>query len=276
MTLEQKVVVINATSGNEGVDNLGMALVPNREDVKAIFIDDLPPLFAERVRKILRNEQGIIPYNDYTYGGLIGICTQEGINLCNELKSQLGDFCTQFGLPDTSANRKKIKHRDSRDSNHDKPYRKRRSKHRCRSKEERDERKESKRELAKIKCYKGGNFGHIAPNCKLEKLKTLELEEKVHDKVYSFLYTSGSESDYASDSSSEEDIDLPDLCDNNQRPKVNACNACQGYICSCETDKFYKLQSQFEDLNINTITSTNVIELLKEVTNNNLREKIIQ
>ncbi|KAG5570688.1 hypothetical protein H5410_060454 [Solanum commersonii] len=223
----------------KSVDNLGMALVPNREDALCLSLDHLE-YFNGRFTNRLK------PYLD----------SLRWISLDKDLTRRL---LYQLGLLDTS-NRKKIKHRDSRDSNHDKPYRKRRS----------------KRELAKIKCYKGGNFGHIAPNCKLEKLKTLELEEKVHDKVYSFLYTSGSESDYASDSSSEEDIDLPDLCDNNQRPKVNACNACQGYICSCETDKFYKLQSQFEDLNINTITSTNVIELLKEVTNNNLREKIIQ
>ncbi|KAG5580834.1 hypothetical protein H5410_051461 [Solanum commersonii] len=72
---------------------------------KAKFIDGLPPLFAERVKKTLRDPQGIIPYNNYTYGKLIGACTQEGINLCNELKlsrqlkidklrerSQLGDF----------------------------------------------------------------------------------------------------------------------------------------------------------------------------------------
>ncbi|WMV41734.1 hypothetical protein MTR67_035119 [Solanum verrucosum] len=53
---------------------------------KAKFIDGLPSLFAERVKKTLRNPQGIIPYSDFTYGKLIGACTQEGINLCNELK----------------------------------------------------------------------------------------------------------------------------------------------------------------------------------------------
>ncbi|KAG5619565.1 hypothetical protein H5410_004783 [Solanum commersonii] len=57
---------------------------------------------------------------------------------------------------------------------------------------------------------------------------------------------------------------------------MNTCNAYYGNIYSCENDEFYKLQSQFEDLNINTITSDNIIELLKEVTDNNLHEKIIQ
>ncbi|KAG5584782.1 hypothetical protein H5410_045216 [Solanum commersonii] len=304
MSLEVKAAVINVKAANKGVNNLGFALVKNREDavyslvltilehfngrftnqyetVRSLLNDGLPPLYAERVKKTLRNSQGVIPYGTYTYGKLIEACTQEGISLCNELKlfrqlkidnlrerTQLGDLCTQFDLPDSS---KSTKHRDSSGSTPNRPHRRRKS--RCRSREEREERRghrkshrftknRSRRELAKIRY---GKFGHIAPNCKLEKLKTLELHEEVCDKIYSFLYTSGSESDYDSDSGSEEEINLPESSDNNQ-----------GDICSCENDEFYKLQSQFDDLNINTITSDNVIELLKEVTDNTLREKIIQ
>ncbi|KAG5577378.1 hypothetical protein H5410_057512 [Solanum commersonii] len=119
-----------------------------------------------------------------------------------------------------------------------------------------------------------------APNCKLEKLKSLELAEEVHDKIFSFLYTFGSEFDYDSDSGSEKD-DVNNYESSNARQPTanvvtNACK-CNGEICSCEDDEFfYKLQSQFEDLNIDTITFDNVIKLLKEVTNNNLRDKIIQ
>ncbi|XP_070035992.1 uncharacterized protein [Nicotiana tomentosiformis] len=260
LTADEKAMVINSIATDEGVDNLGMALVKNRKDAiytlvltileyfngrftnqnetvrtlpnglrcktlsefrwykdtfmsrvmelpenkyehwKAKFIDGLPSLFAERVRKTLRGSYGEISYKDYTYEKLIGVCTQEGLNLCNELKlsrqlkidklkdkSQLGDFCTQFGLPDlpeTSTHKKK-KHKYHRYPNPDSPYKKKRS--RYRSKEERDAKKahrkstrftknRSKRDLVDIKCYKCGKFGHIAPNCKLQKLKTLELD----------------------------------------------------------------------------------------------------
>ncbi|KAG5590511.1 hypothetical protein H5410_041025 [Solanum commersonii] len=109
------------------------------EHWKTKFIDDLPPLFAERVKKTLRNSQSAIPYGAYTY---------EGINLCNELnlsrqlkidklreRSQLGDFCTQFGLPDTTA--KGTKHRASNKSDPDRSHRKIRSRRRPRDDRER-------------------------------------------------------------------------------------------------------------------------------------------
>ncbi|WMV30336.1 hypothetical protein MTR67_023721 [Solanum verrucosum] len=174
-----KIVVV-FVGDTEGVDNLGMALVKNREDAiytlvltilahfngrfinqyehvrsllnglrcrhlgefrwykntylsrvmelpkndiehwKAKFIDDLPPLFAERVKKNSKES-----------------ARQLKIDKLRE-RSQLGDFCTQFGLPDSG---KQTKHRDSSGSGStpDKPYKKKRS--RQRSREEQEERR---------------------------------------------------------------------------------------------------------------------------------------
>ncbi|KAG5579977.1 hypothetical protein H5410_050604 [Solanum commersonii] len=310
LNMEEKASIINAVATDDGVDNLRMALVRNKEDAvytlvltilehfnghflwykdtflsrvmelpktkveywKAKFIDDLPPLFAERVRKALRGSYGEIAYKDYTYGNIIGTCTQEGLNLFNELqitrqlkmdklkeKFQLGDFYAQ-----TEGSHKKM--RSKRRSQEERKARKNSRKSHRFTKDT------SGRDLSKVKCYKCGQLGHISPNYKLNKLKTLEIEGETYEKVFGLLYTSGSDDDYKSDSGSN--IKLLDLSDNDKKCD-NPCTTCQGITCNCEYDAIYKLKSQFQDFNMNTITSDNVIELLKEVTDSKLCEKII-
>ncbi|XP_075091668.1 uncharacterized protein LOC142171862 [Nicotiana tabacum] len=78
---------------------------------KSKFIDGLPTLFAERVRKALRGTSMSINYDRYLYEKLISVCTQEGLAMYNEIKliyeikkyrlnkrQQLGEFCEQFAI----------------------------------------------------------------------------------------------------------------------------------------------------------------------------------
>ena len=100
----------------------------------------------------------------------------------------------------------------------------------------------------------------------------MELDGETYEKVYGLLYTSCSDDDYESYSGS--DIELLDLS-NNDKKCDSPYTTCQVNTCNSEDDQIYKLQSQFQDFNMNTITFDNVIELLKEITDSKLREKII-
>ena len=100
---------------------------------KEKFINGLPRLFDEKVKETLSTPLGVIDYDNLTYGDISSTIWNEGIKMCRDLKIQsqasksktkyeVGNLCTQYGLPSVIPKRKS-KFREK--SSSEKPHRKR-------------------------------------------------------------------------------------------------------------------------------------------------------
>ena len=94
-----------------------LAKVMTRQDARASywkerFLYGLLRALTEKVQETFREKyNGTIPYDDLTYGDLIGEVKKEGLKLCSQLRLQyqikrdlktskkdLGSFCAQYGI----------------------------------------------------------------------------------------------------------------------------------------------------------------------------------
>ena len=90
---------------------------------KEKFINGLPRLFGEKVKETLSTHLGVIDYDNLTYGDIFSTIRSEGMKTCRDLKIQsqaskskvkyeVGNFCTQYGLPPIAPSKRKSKHRE--------------------------------------------------------------------------------------------------------------------------------------------------------------------
>ena len=171
---------------------------------KENFLYGLPRAFNEKVHESLRERyNGTIPYEELTYGDLISE-VKKGLKLCSQLKLQyqvkkdlkalrkdLGSFCAQYGIsmptPPSQTLKKQKLYRETPFKNKkftnkkEKPYKKFKS-------QKPNDQKSNKKE---VRCFKCGQKGHIAPNCK-NKINVLSDKE---EEYYSENNTSSSETD---------------------------------------------------------------------------------
>uniref|UniRef100_A0A7N0RJ44 CCHC-type domain-containing protein n=1 Tax=Kalanchoe fedtschenkoi TaxID=63787 RepID=A0A7N0RJ44_KALFE len=279
---------------------------------KSKFIDGLPHLFAERVRKTLRKDNITIPYDNYTYGQLIQACVQEGLSLCNEIKlnqqikrqslmerNQLDQFCSQFGMdiPNQKRKGKYIPKKEFHKSNK-KVFEEKLNK-RFQKREFRKANRLAIKDKKSVVCYKCKNVGHYANKCEIKnKINNLNIDEELKDSLKKiFLSNIDSESESSPESETIvlsllikdpelryriiETMDLP--CSSNtreiQNPVILQNN--NPYM-MCEIFKIIRQKQHYivnekptdiHDLKEEINYLRNEIKLLKQ-TNNNLNERV--
>ncbi|KAG5609780.1 hypothetical protein H5410_021061 [Solanum commersonii] len=237
---------------------------------KSKFIDGLPTLFAERVRKAIRGENHSTNYDEYTYGKLINASFREGLALCNEIKlnqqikrhclnerKQLGEFCEQFAfdIPKQKSKEKEYTPMKKKSSKKDyEKWKKKRIEKKLRRAEEGkgDSSKRKKKYRQNYNrsdtCHKCGRFGHYAKDCRVkEKIKSLDVGDDIKDSLYKIMVNSNSEksgSESSSNEGSSTSEDLKALQQEDYITSENECSPCQqGIACEKEDDEddLYKI-----------------------------------
>ena len=225
---------------------------------KERFLYGLPKAFNNKVQESLREKHdGTIPFDSLTYGDLIGTVKNEGLKLCSQLKLQyqfkkdlkaskkdLGSFCAQYDIsmptPLSQIIKKQKPYRETPFKNKkfnrkDKPYKKFKKFKSQKSNEQKSNKKE-------VRCFKCGQKGHIAPNCK-NKVNVL----------------SDKEEEYYSENTSSSETDKSQNDPEKEIEKIENC-LCQINMLTTDQELLLEMIDQIEDKEAKTKYIRKVLE----------------
>ncbi|KAG5573150.1 hypothetical protein H5410_062916 [Solanum commersonii] len=239
---------------------------------KSKFIDGLPTLFAERVRRSLRGDDHSINYDNYTYGKLISACRVRNTVAFDIPKQKSKDL-------DSSSHKKK----KSSKKDYEKWKKKKIEKKLRRAEEGKGDSSKRKKKYRFNKsdiCHKCGRYGHYTKDCRVkEKIKNLDIDDNLKDSLYKIMLNSDSESgsEYSRREYSSTSEDLKALQQEEYLTSEDECSPCQqGMACEREDeDDLYKIYEQFKELSLNVIDNDKVIELLQNIKDPEIRAQII-
>ena len=209
---------------------------------KENFINGLPRLFGEKVKETLSTPLGVIDCDDLTYGDISSTIQSEGIKLCRDLKIQsskskakyeVGNFCTQYGLPSIIPKRKsKFRDKDSSDRPHRKItaakyYRK---KFKTEDFYKKGKSKSTSKPISKAsgKCFNCGKRGHFRTECKQRAkalINTLVSDQPSKNEIFRLLELDHSNS---GSSSSSSDHGIHQIYQSSSEPSRASSRAYQG------------------------------------------------
>ena len=147
---------------------------------KERFIDDLPPIFAHKVKQVLMDKNDSINYDNLTYSDIFSAIKKLGINMCNDekllkyqlqnkkkAKYEMGNFYEQYGLPPIAPSRQKGKKHDKSHKNYShKKYKNNFVKpNDFYDKKKNVSKKYDKQSSDKGKCFNCGKRGHFSKDC---------------------------------------------------------------------------------------------------------------
>ena len=241
---------------------------------KEKFINGLPRLFGEKVKEALSTPLGVIDYDDLTYGDISSTIRSERIKLCRDLKIQsikskakyeVGNFCTQYGLPSVIPKRKsKFREKGSSERTHRrrttaKYYRKQKFKADDFYKKGKSKSTDKPISKASGKCFNCGKRGHFRTECKQKAkalINTLVSDQTNKNEIFRLLELDRSDSE-SSSSSSNQDIHQiyqsssePSRASSSSSSCLDVSIACKD---SCCRNKTINVLSKHEELILDLI-----------------------